>query len=62
MAASFAPTREMIDAVEAWYAHQLTERIRRPIIPHLQERFDLDPVQAVTVIQAARKATHDASK
>ena len=61
MATSFAPTREMIDAVDAWYSRQLAERINRPIVPHLQERFGLNPAQAVSVIRAAREGGDDAS-
>jgi hypothetical protein len=53
MSASFTPTAEMIDVVAEWRQRQPDDRIHRPLVPHLRERFGLDNVQAVAVIRAA---------
>ncbi|OJU07139.1 MAG: hypothetical protein BGN87_11510 [Rhizobiales bacterium 65-79] len=64
MPVSFTPTAEMIDAVAEWHQRQSEIRIHRPLVPHLRERFGLDNIQAVAVINAAngkRGAYVDAS-
>ncbi|KQZ29152.1 hypothetical protein ASD50_18345 [Mesorhizobium sp. Root552] len=53
--ASFTPTPEMIDAVAEWHQRQSEDRVRRPLVPALKQRFNLDNLQAVAVIQAANK-------
>ena len=61
MSASFIPSAEMIDSVAEWHERQASDRINRPLVPHLRERFGLDNVQAVTVIRAANKGGTDAT-
>lgn len=61
MSASFKPSPEMIDAVAEWHQHQAGDRINRPLVPHLRERFGLDNMQAVTVIRAANNGGADAT-
>lgn len=53
MAASFTPTPEMIDAISEWHQRQSADRINRPLIPHLRDRFGLSNSEAVAVIRAA---------
>lgn len=59
MSASFTPTSEMIDAVAEWHQRQSDERIHRPLVPHLRDRFSIDNLQAVEVIRAANKGGAD---
>jgi hypothetical protein len=61
MSAAFVPTPEMIDAVAEWHQRQSEDRIHRPLVPHLRERFSLDNLQAVEVIRAANKGGAHAS-
>lgn len=51
--AEFTPTREMIDAVAEWHARQPGDRINRPLIPSLRERFGLDNAQAIAILREA---------
>jgi hypothetical protein len=59
--ASFSPTPEMIDAVAEWHQRQSDFRVRRPLVPHLRERFGLDNLQAIEVIRASDKGGANAS-
>ena len=52
---AFTPTREQVDAVAEWHQRQSEDRIHRPLVPALKQRFNLDNLQAVAVIQAAQK-------
>ena len=61
MATSFTPSPEMIDAVAEWHQRQSQDRIHRPLLPHLRDRFGLDNVQAIAVIRAANQGDADAS-
>ncbi|TIL70375.1 MAG: hypothetical protein E5Y59_16310 [Mesorhizobium sp.] len=53
MSAGFIPTPEMVDAVSEWHQRQGAEQIRRPLVPTLRARFELDNAQAIAVIRAA---------
>lgn len=61
MSAAFVPSAEQVDAVHEWRLRQSDDRIHRPLVPHLRERFGLDNLQAVAVIQAAQKGGRDAA-
>lgn len=50
---AFTPSPEMVSAVLTWRDLPLTDRIGKPLVPHLSRLFNLTPAEAVTVIRAA---------
>lgn len=51
--APFIVTAEMVDELAEWHQRHPKDRINRPLIPHLRQRFGLDNAQALAVIREA---------
>ena len=48
----FQPTPAMVAAVAEWHERRPDDRIRRPLIPHLKEKFGINNAEAISVLRA----------
>lgn len=47
----FQPSPAMIVAVAEWHERRPADRIRRPLIPYLRQRFNLNNAEAIAVLR-----------
>jgi hypothetical protein len=45
---------EAVQVASEWLASDIVERLRRPIVPQIRERFGLSNLEAVEAIRAAQ--------
>ncbi len=54
MAASdFQPTPAMVAAVVEWQERRPDDRIRRPLVPFLREKFNISNAEAIAVLRVS---------
>lgn len=49
----FHPTPAMVSAVAEWHERRPDDRINRPLIPFLKERFNISNVEAIAILRDA---------